>query len=49
MEKNLQKNISYMLQFIDSEYLWQAHQTLSIIFLEEFIKLNANTDTKIKM
>ena len=38
--KEITKNISYMLQLID--------QTLSIVFLKEFIKLNVNSDTTIK-
>ena len=34
------KNISYILQFIDSASLWQAHyQILSTIYLKELIKL----------
>ena len=41
--EEISKNISYILQFIDSANLWQAHyQILSIIFLKEFIKLNVN-------
>ena len=32
--EEITKNISYILQFIDSQNLWQAHyQILSIIFL----------------
>ena len=33
-----------------AQVLWQAHyQILSIIFLQEFIELNVNTDMKIKI
>ena len=44
MEKKLQKiYLTYYSLHID---LWQAHyQILSIIFLKEFIELNANKDT----
>ena len=47
MEKKLQKiYLTYYSLHID---LWQAHyQILSIIFLKEFIELNANTDKMIK-
>ena len=39
-----------MLQFIDSESLWQAdYRILSKIFLNEFIKVNINTSTMIKI
>ena len=49
MEKKLQKNISYILQFIDSARFMQAHyQILSIIFLTEFIELNVNAVMMIK-
>ena len=38
---------TYLLQFI-AQGLCQAHyQSLSIIFLIEFIKLNVNTDTRL--
>ena len=48
-EKEITKTISYKLQFL-AHNLWQAHyQTLLIIFLNEFIKLTANMDTKIKL
>ena len=44
------KNRSYILQFIDSQDLWQAnYQILSIIFLEEFIELHVNSDMTIKL
>ena len=47
--EEITKNISYILQFIDSQNLWQAHyQILSIIFLKEYIELNVNTDMMIK-
>ena len=47
MEKKLQK-IYYTLQFIDSARRLKTHyQTLSIIFLKEFIKLNENCNTMI--
>ena len=43
------KNISYIFQFIHSQYLWQVHyQILPIIFLKIFIELNVNLDTMIK-
>ena len=42
--EEITKNISYVLQFIDSTKLYQ---TLSIIFLNEFIELNLNTDMMI--
>ena len=47
--EKLQKNISYILQFIDSaRFMAARYQILSIIFLKEFIKLNVNMDTMIK-
>ena len=47
--EEITKNISYILQYIDSQGLWQAHYDIFwIIFLKEFIKLNANRDTMIK-
>ena len=37
------KNISYILQFIDStRFVSSSYQILSIIFLKEFIELNVN-------
>ena len=48
MEKELQKNISYILQFISSIIFMGSYEILSIIFLKEFIKLNVNTDSMIK-
>ena len=48
-EQEVTKNISYILQLIDSARLMAAHnQILSIIFLMEFIELNVITDTMIK-
>ena len=52
MENKLQKiyptDYSYRLLIVQN--LWQAlYHILSIIFLKEFIKLNVNTDTMIKM
>ena len=49
MEKKLQKIYLTDYNLLIMQDLWQAHcQILSIIFLKEFIKLNVNTDTKIK-
>ena len=46
MEKKLQKIYLLYLTHITVQGLPQAHyQILSIIFLKEFIKLNANSDT----
>ena len=45
MEKKLQKNASYILQFIDSTRFMAR---LSIIFHKKFIELNANADMMIK-
>ena len=40
--------LTYYILLIPHD-LWQAHyQILSIIFLKEFIKLNVNTDMKLK-
>ena len=39
-EKEITKNISYILQFIESALLQARCQILSIIFLKEFIELN---------
>ena len=42
--EEITKNMSYILQFIDSTRFMETHyQILSIIFLEEFMKLNVNT------
>ena len=47
--EEITKQIPYVLQFINSANLWQAHYQISlIIFLKEFIKLNVNTGTMIK-
>ena len=49
MEKKLQKIYLTYYNLLIAHNLWQAHyQILAIIFLKEFIKLNANTDMKIK-
>ena len=49
MERKLQKIYPTYYNLLIAQDLWQAHyQTLSIIFLKEFIKLNVNTDTMIK-
>ena len=43
------KNITYILQFIDSErFMASSLPNLVNKFLKEFIKLNVNTDTMIK-
>ena len=43
MEKKLQKIYPTDYNFLIAQYIWQAHyQTLSKIFLKEFIKLNLN-------
>ena len=47
-EKNLQKLYLTYYNLLIVQGLWQTHQTLSIIFLKEFIILNVNTDTMIK-
>ena len=40
MEEKLQKNISYILQSMDSASLWQAHyQILSTNFLTQLEKM----------
>ena len=47
--EEITKNISYILQFIDSPKLWQAHyEILLIIYLKDFIELNVNQDMTIK-
>ena len=46
--EEIAKNISYILQIIDSARLWLAHyQLLSIIILMKFLK--PSTDRKVKM
>ena len=46
--EEIAKNISYILQIIDSARLWLAHyQLLSIIILMKFIK--RSTDRKVKI
>ena len=47
-EKKLQKLYLTYYNLLIVQGLWQTHQTLSIIFLKEFIILNVNTDTMIK-
>ena len=47
--EEITKNISHILQFIDSARFMEVHsQIFSIIFLKEFVTLNVNLDTKIK-
>ena len=49
MEKKLQKIYPTYYKLLIAQDLWQAHyQILSIIFLREFIELNAITDMMIK-
>ena len=49
MEKKIQKIYPTDYNLLTPKDIWQAHyQILSIIFLQEFIKLNVNTDTTIK-
>ena len=49
MEKKLQKIYLTYNSLLIVQDLWQAHyQTLSIIFLKEFIESNVNLDTMIK-
>ena len=50
-EEEITKNISYILQFIDSaKFMASSYQIiiLSIIFLKEFKELNVNSDTMTK-
>ena len=48
--EEITKNISCRLQFIISaRFMGNSLSNLSIIFLKEFIKLNVNTDTMIKV
>ena len=43
------KNISYILQFIDSaRFIASSLSNFANIFLKEFIELNVNLDTMIK-
>ena len=37
------------IDLLIAQDLWQNHQNLSIIFLKEFIELNVNADTIIKV
>ena len=50
--KESTKNISYILQFIDSARFMssnlKSYQILPLIFLKDFIKSNVNTNTMIK-
>ena len=49
MEKKLQKVYLTHYNLLIVQNLWQAHCLIfSIIFLKEFIELNANTDMMIK-
>ena len=49
MEKKLQNIHLTYCNLLTVQDLWQAnYQILSIIFLKEFIELNANTDMMIK-
>ena len=49
MEKKLRKLYLKNYNLLIAQDLWQDHyQILSIIFLKEFMKLNANTDTMLK-
>ena len=49
MKKKLQKIYPTYYNLMIAQTLWQArYQTLSIIILKEFIKLNVNADTIIK-
>ena len=48
MEQKLQKIYLTYYNLLIAQDLWQAHyQVLSIIFLEEFIELNVNTNMMI--
>ena len=50
MEEKLQKIYLTYYNLLIAQDLWQAHhQTLSIIFLKEFIELNVNSDMMIKL
>ena len=49
MGKKVQKLYLTYYNLLIAQDLWQAHyQTLSIIFLKEFIELNVNSDRMIK-
>ena len=49
MGKKVQKLYLTYYNLLIEQDLWQAHyQTLSIIFLKEFIELNVNSDRMIK-
>ena len=49
MEKKLRKRYPTDYNLLIEQDLWQAHyQTLLIILLMEFIKLNADTNTMFK-
>ena len=48
--EEITRNISYILQFIDSaRFMANSLSNLAIIFLEELIKINVNMETMIKM
>ena len=48
MEKKVQKVHLTYYNLLIARDLWHAHyQILSMLFLEEFLKLNVNTDMKI--
>ena len=50
MENKLQKIYLTYYNLLIGQDLWQPHyQILPIIFMNEFIKLNVNLDTMIKM
>ena len=49
MGKQLQKPYLINYNSLITKYLWQAHyQSLLLILLKEFIKLNVNIDMKLK-
>ena len=49
MEKKLEKTYLTYYNLLIGQDMWQAHyQILSIIFRQEFIELNVNTDIVIK-
>ena len=49
MEKKLEKTYLTYYNLLIGQGMWQAHyQILSIIFRQEFIELNVNTDIVIK-
>ena len=50
MEKILQEiNLAYYSLLMMQDLLQSHHQILPIIFLKEFVKLNVNMNTMIKM